>query len=145
MEALKLVLIIILIVIVIVGLFVAGFISIYPQDLLVVKSAIRKGKDIDDFDVSGRKHEDKIRKILAKHNYTYQRIDLEPEVRKIYGLGQATYADGSCEFYLYTSKNCFSVITKGQYLSLQSELGKEITFHSYDMKWRKNTAEKKES
>jgi len=138
METFKLVLIIIVAVGIIAGLFVACYVSLCPQDLLVVKHAIKRGKDLDDFEVTGRKHEDKIRRLLEKNNYTYQRIDLEPEIRKVAGLGQVTYADGNCEFHLYTSKNCFNVITKEQYLSLQSELGKEITFHSYDMKWRKN-------
>ena len=138
METFKLVLIIIFIAAVIACVFVACYVCFYPQDLLVVKHAIKRGKDIDDFDVTGRKHEDKIRELLVKNNYSYQRIDLEPEDKRIYGLGQVTYADGSCEFHVYTSKNCFSVINKEQYLSLQSELGKEITFHSYDMKWRKN-------
>lgn len=138
METLKLVLIIIFVVAVIACLFVACYVCFYPQDLLVVKSAIKRGKDIDDFDVSGRKHEDKIRELLEKNNYTYQRIDLEPEIRKVVGLGEIKFSNGAIKYQVYTAENCFTEIDKQQYDALKSSLGKEITFNPYDMKWRKN-------
>ena len=137
METFKLVLIIIVAVGIIAGLFVACYVSLCPQDLLVVKHAIKRGKDLDDFEVTGRKHEDKIRRLLEKNNYTYQRIDLEPEVRIVVGLGKIKFLNGTTKYQVYTSENCFTEIDKQQYNALKDSLGKEITFHAYDMKWRK--------
>jgi len=140
METLKSVFIIILIVVFIVGLFVAYFVSLYPQDLLAVKLAIKRGKDIDDFDVTGRKHEDKIKKLLEKNNYTYQRIDLKPEERTVYGVGKAEYANGTKQYFLYFSENWFTTIDEDQYKQLKDTVGQTITVCDYEMKWRKTNA-----
>lgn len=145
MKTIELIILIILLVVVIVGLFVAVFISIYPQDLLVVKSAIRKGKDVSDYDVTGRKHEYKIRQILAKHNYTLQNIKTEYEERDVYGVGKSEYADGSNKYFLYFTENWFTTISEDQYKQFKDMIGQTINVCDCEMKWRKNTTEKKES
>lgn len=145
MEALKLVLIIIFIVAVIACLFVSCYVCFYPRDLLVVKSAIKRGKDISDYDVTGRKHEYKIRQILAKHNYTLQNIKTEYEERDVYGVGKAEYADGSNKYFLYFAENWFTTISEDQYKQFKDMIGQTINVCDCEMKWRKNTAEKKES
>ena len=106
-------------------------------DILTIKSLIKKGCDIENYDVEGREHETKIKALLEENGYVYMDITSQSTNEVVHGLGVAEFKDGTKEYRLYTSKRHWFNIDEEEYEDLKNHIGDTINIHYSNYKWVK--------
>lgn len=115
------------------GIIVAVVISIvqtvHSSQYREIKALVKQNKDIKPYliEYCYTKEKSKVEQLLKEHNYKLIEKEIK-ETRTVYGCGKITFSDGSCEYQIHFSKNCFSQVDKKAYTALKKELGKEANF-----------------